>query len=84
MLKLLSRYSMWVLFCGVFLGLAAPGLARLAGPLLAPTVIALLALSLIRLDGREVLAVTRRPATMAAIFAWQLLISPVLATGVSC
>lgn len=82
MLRLLSRYSMWVLFCGVFLGLAAPGLARLAGPLLPATVVLLLALSLIRLNARDVFAVVRRPAVMAAIFAWQLLICPVAATAV--
>src|SRR3546814_17129386 len=71
----------WVLFVGLFLGLALPALATLARPLLAPAVAVLLTATLLRIDGRVMLGYLRRLMLAALIVAWLLLGAP-LATAV--
>src|SRR5690606_7590681 len=80
LLAFLGSHATWVLFVGVFLGLALPALATLARPLLAPAVVVLLTATLLRIDGGVMLAYLRRPRLAALIIAWLLLGAP-LATA---
>ena len=63
---------------GIFLGLLWPELAGFASPALAPTVAAILGLSLVRLHAAELLARLGRRRLMALALAWQLLGSAVV------
>ncbi|MGH6946637.1 MAG: hypothetical protein ACREDZ_04860 [Kiloniellales bacterium] len=74
----LGRHGTWVLFGGVFLGLALPSLAGLARPLLAPTVAVLLLTALLRLDWRGLAATARRADLTLLLVAWLLVASPLL------
>src|SRR3546814_4811888 len=76
LLAFLGGHATWVLFVGVFLGLALPALATLARPLLAPAVAVLLTATLLRIDGRVMLGYLRRPRLAALIVAWLLLGAP--------
>ncbi len=80
LLAFLGGHATWVLFVGVFLGLALPDLASLARPLLAPAVAVLLTATLVRVDWDVMLAYLRRPWVTALATAWLLIGSP-LATA---
>lgn len=75
----LGRHARWALPAGVFLGIAVPALATALRPLLTLAVIGTLTAALLRLDWAQMAAAVRRPALPAAIAAWQLVASPLLA-----
>lgn len=81
LLAFLGGHATWVLFVGVFLGLALPSLASLARPLLGPAVALLLTATLVRVDWRVMLDTLRRPRLVAAIVAWLLVGSPLATAG---
>lgn len=83
LLGFLGRHATWVLFGGVFLGLAVPPLAALARPLLAPAVVAMLMAMLLRIDWRAMGAYARRPGLAAVLVAWMLVLTPVAAWAVA-
>lgn len=66
------------LAAGVFLGLAIPGLAASARPLLVPAIAAMLTLSLLRLDPAAVGAALRRPRLILPAIGFVLLVSPLI------
>src|SRR5512147_782059 len=68
---------------GVLLGLAIPPLATLARPLLIPTLLIPLALALVRLDWASAAAWRRRPAIVAALLAFVLVVSPILVWAIT-
>jgi len=82
-LGILGRWARWALPAGVFVGVALPDLAALLRPLLSAAVIGTLTAVLLRLDWDHLGAALRRPALPAAIAAWQLLASPLIAWGAS-
>lgn len=82
LLAFLGGHATWVLFVGVFLGLALPSLAALARPLLAPAVAVLLTATLVRIDWQVMLGYLRRPWLAAVITAWLLLGAPLLMAAV--
>lgn len=78
LLRLLGRQARWALPAGVFVGIALPDLAALLRPLLTAAVIGTLTGALLRLDWGGMVAQLRRPALLAWIVAWMLVISPLL------
>lgn len=80
-LALLGRHATTVLFLGVFVGLALPGLAHLARPLLPPAVVLLLTATLLRLDWTAIGLELRRPGLQLLLFPWQQLLLPLLVWG---
>ena len=74
----LGGHGTKVLFVGVFLGLLLPDLAKFARPLLAPSVVALLLATLLRVEWQAMLSYTRRPLLGLGITAWVLVASPVI------
>lgn len=82
MLAFLGGHATWVLFVGVFLGLAVPSLAALARPLLAPAVAVLLTATLVRIDWQMMQAYLRRPWAAALITAWLLIGAPLAMAAV--
>ncbi len=76
MLSFLGRHAGIVLAMGIGLGIVFPALARIAAPLLVPSIVLLLAIALARLDAPEVLTLARRPILLIAIFAWLLALAP--------
>jgi BASS family bile acid:Na+ symporter len=81
-LAFLGRHAGAMLAGGILIGIVLPPLAAAAAPLLVPSIVLLLVVALVRLEGRQVLALVRRPAAAGAVAAWALLVSPVLMTGV--
>jgi predicted Na+-dependent transporter len=81
LLAFLGSHATWVLFLGVFLGLALPALSTLARPLLAPAVAVLLTATLVRIDWNLMLGHLRRPWTAALITAWLLIGAPLAMAG---
>jgi BASS family bile acid:Na+ symporter len=79
----LARHASRALAVGVLLGLLVPPLARLAQPLLVPTLMIPLALALVRVDWRIVAAWRRRPASLVPLQLWLLGASPVLVWAVT-
>lgn len=82
LLAFLGGHATWVLFVGVFLGLALPSLSALARPLLAPAVAVLLTATLVRIDWQVMLAHLRRPWSAAVITAWLLIGAPLATAAV--
>jgi len=82
LLAFLGGHATWVLFIGVFLGLALPQLSALARPLLAPAVAVLLTATLVRIDWQVMLGYLRRPWLAALITAWLLLGAPLVTAAV--
>jgi predicted Na+-dependent transporter len=82
LLAFLGGHATWILFVGVFLGLALPALSALARPLLAPAVAVLLTATLVRIDWRVMLGHLRRPWAAAVIIAWLLIGAPLATAGV--
>ncbi|MEQ8354912.1 MAG: hypothetical protein RH942_05195 [Kiloniellaceae bacterium] len=78
LLAFLGGHATWVLFVGVFVGLALPSLSALARPLLAPAVAVLLTATLVRIDWQVMLGYLRRPWLAAVITAWLLLGAPLV------
>lgn len=79
LLSYLGRRAAVVMALGVFAGLALPDLATLARPLLTPTVVLMLTVTLLRLNGAALgRAFGARPTLLAALV-WLLLGSPLLA-----
>ena len=74
----LGRHGKAVLAAGIFLGLAVPALAQLLRPLLTPSVVALLALTLMRMDWADLAGHLRRPRAPLLLVAWLLAVSPAL------
>lgn len=81
-LAFLGGHATWILFVGVFLGLAVPSLAELARPLLAPAVAVLLTATLVRIDWRMMQSYLRRPWIAAVITAWLLIGAPLAMAAV--
>ncbi len=81
-LAFLGGHATWILFVGVFLGLAVPSLAELARPLLAPAVAVLLTATLVRIDWRMMQSYLRRPWIAAMITAWLLIGAPLAMAAV--
>ena len=77
-LDLLGGRAVEVLFFGVFLGVALPSLAALARPLLAPAVVTLLFLALLRVDWGAMADHARRPLFNILVAIWMLVASPLL------
>jgi len=82
MLAFLGGHATWVLFVGVFLGLAVPSLAALARPLLAPAVAVLLTATLVRIDWQMMQSYLRRPWIATVITAWLLIGAPLAMAAV--
>ncbi len=82
MLAFLGGHATWVLFVGVFLGLAVPSLAALARPLLAPAVAVLLTATLVRIDWQMMQSYLRRPRVATVITAWLLIGAPLAMAAV--
>lgn len=81
-LAFLGRHAGAALAVGILVGIVLPPLAAVAAPLLIPSIVLLLVVALIRLDGRQILVLVRRPAASVAVVVWVLAIVPVLMTGV--
>lgn len=77
----LGRHAGLMLAGGILIGIVMPPLAAVAAPLLIPSIVLLLVVALVRLEGRQIVALVRRPAAAAAVVAWALLATPVLMTG---
>jgi predicted Na+-dependent transporter len=74
----LGRHGKAMLAAGVLLGLVVPPLASLFRPLLTPAVVALLALTLLRLDWTLVRRSLRRPLPVILLILWLLVVSPAI------
>jgi BASS family bile acid:Na+ symporter len=66
---------------GLALGLLVPPLADLARPLFAPSIFAMLVLSMMRVDPGDLAARLRAPLRLALAPAWLLAVTPMLAAG---
>lgn len=73
-----GRHGKAVLAAGIFLGLAVPALAALFRPLLTPSVVALLAFTLMRMDWGMLAGHFRRPRPAMLLVVWLLAASPAL------
>lgn len=78
-LALSARYGSLLLAIGIFGGVASPRLAAVTRNLVAPDVLLMMTLVLLRVDIPGTLAHLRRPIRVAAVVAFQLLACPVLA-----
>ncbi len=74
----LGKHATGAMAAGVFLGLAVPDLAALAKPLLVPAVVAMLIMSLLRLEPAAIRRAARSPLRILPAVAFVLLISPLL------
>jgi BASS family bile acid:Na+ symporter len=80
-LAFLGRHAGAMLAVGILIGIVIPPLAAVAAPLLIPSIVLLLVVALVRLEGRQILALVMRPAASVAVVIWVLLVMPVLMTG---
>ncbi len=80
-LRLIQRHATWALIGGGLLGLLAPPLAEALRPLLIPSILALLVLSLTIIDGHQLRITTRRPLFLAIAVSWLMLGIPLLMFG---
>ena len=76
--RLLARQAQLALALGVFAGILLPSLAALLRPLLAPAVIGILTVALLRLDWRQLRPVLNQRRRLLWLASWQLLLAPVL------
>jgi bile acid:Na+ symporter, BASS family len=74
----LGRHGTWFLAGGLFIGLLVPALAALLRPLVSGLVFLLTAATFLSIDWQELGRHVRRPALLALILAWTLLVSPVV------
>lgn len=77
-LEWLGLHAAPLIAASVFLGLALPPLAGLLRPLLAVFILAPMAIALMRVDWGALGAYARRPAMIAAMVLWSLVVSPLL------
>jgi len=77
-LTYIGRHGALFLAAGVLIGLALPGLAAAARPLLLPALLVPLTIALLRLDWRHLGAYARRPGLVTLVTAWLLGASPLL------
>ena len=80
-LRAIQRHATWALIGGALLGLLVPPLAELMRPLLTPSILALLTVSLILLDVRQLRLTTRRPVFLGLAVLWLMLGMPLLVFG---
>lgn len=73
-----GKHATGCLAAGVFLGLAAPGLASSARPFLVPAIAAMLTLSLLRLEPAAVGRALRQPRRVVPAVGFVLLVSPLV------
>ena len=59
-LAFLGRHAGWMLAGGILVGIVVPPLAAVAAPLLIPSIVLLLVVALVRLEGRQIAALVRR------------------------
>ncbi len=78
-----ARHGSMLLAVGIFGGVAAPGLAAALHGVVAPVIVAMMTLVLLRVDVAGTLAHLRRPGRVAVIVAVQLVVCPVLVWGVT-
>ncbi|WP_338148160.1 hypothetical protein [Neoroseomonas eburnea] len=78
-----ARQGGALLAIGIFAGLFVPPLAALFRDVVTITVAGLMTLVLLRVDPAQVFGYLRRPLLVAALTAWLLLISPLLAYAVA-
>lgn len=83
LIDLLVSRAPLILASGVFAGLLVPPVASFMRPLLVPSVFILLVAMFFNLDWRMVGAYLRRPGLASALLAWLLLVSPIVAWGVT-
>ncbi len=81
LLIVLGRYATLFFAASVVVGYAAPPLAALARPLLAPSLVFVLAVSLLKARRPALIAQVRRPALVAGLVVWLLLVAPLLVAG---
>ncbi len=79
-LEWLARHAALLIAAGVFVGLALPSLDHLLRPFMVPFIVVPMVVALMRIEWRAMAAHASRPATIALVGAWSLLISP-LAVG---
>jgi len=77
-LSWLGKHATVSLAVGVFAGLAVPGLAALAKPLLVPAIAVMLTMSLLRLDPAAVVQAIRSPRQVLPAVGFVLLVSPLI------
>ncbi len=76
--RFLSRHATVFLAVSLFIGLIFPDLSKLLRPLLAPSVVALLFLSLLQIDWQRVFYFVRRPLLLGSAMLWLLVVSPIV------
>jgi len=76
--RFLSVQATRLLALSLFIGLGLPDLAAWMRPLLTPAVVALVFLSLLRLEPERALNHVRKPRLIALVLAWMLIASPLL------
>lgn len=81
-LRLLGRFAPQAMAAGVFIGLLLPFLADVLRPLLAPSIWALLMLSVLRVDMSDMVGQLRRPMLPIAVTLWMAVITPSLMAGI--
>lgn len=76
LLTFLGRHATTAMAVGVFVALAVPTLAELIRPLLIPTIIGMMVLSILRLDPQDILLSLKSPKMMLPALAFMLLVCP--------
>jgi len=76
--RFLSRHATIFLAVSLFIGLIFPELSKLLRPLLSPSVVALLFLSLLQIDWQRVFYFVRRPLLLGPAMLWLLVVSPIV------
>ncbi len=71
-----ARHGTWVMAGGLVAGFAVPPLAAALRPWLLETIVVILAVAMLRLDVARIRAFSRRPLTICAIVAVNLVASP--------
>lgn len=77
-LSWLGKRGTATLAAGVFVGLAVPGLAAQAKPLLVPAIVVMLTMSLLRLDPAAIGRAVRAPRQVLPAVGFVLLVSPLI------
>ena len=68
---------------GVFIGLAAPGLAEWAAPVLPYTVAAMMTIAAIRISAKDFADTLRRWHVVTSLVVWLLVVSPLVVLSVT-
>lgn len=77
-LRLMARFAPWFLAAGVTCGIAVPGLAAVAKPLIGPAVFVILTAALAQLDLTHLRREAQRPSAAAVAVLWVLIATPML------